>query len=231
MLKRSGRSGFFPNAWVFPGGRVDSADSTTTVRGHALGLASPDKAFGVAAIRETFEEAGVWLGDGDATANLRAALNDRTATLVSAPELIADLGRLALWSWWITPENEPKRYDTRFFIALLNAEEADKAQCDEHETVEHRWIKPQEAVRDAESGTFFLAPPTYLTLCELADYTSGVEVMQAALTREVNPIMPKLNISDGQWTVILPGDPSYPTQHPVDGPTKVEFREGRWWRC
>ena len=59
MLKRSGRAGFFPNAWVFPGGRVDEADGATQTRGDALGLHANDRAFGVAAIRETFEEAGI----------------------------------------------------------------------------------------------------------------------------------------------------------------------------
>ena len=135
MLKRSGRSGFFPNAWVFPGGRVDPDDASTPTRGQALGLSLDDRSFGVAAIRETFEEAGVWLGDGPANPSLREALNTRQATLASAPHLTADLARLALWSWWITPENEPKRYDTRFFIALLHPDEAKAAECDQHETV------------------------------------------------------------------------------------------------
>ena len=231
MLKRSGRAGFFPNAWVFPGGRVDEADGTAQTRGAALGLHDQARAFGVAAIRETFEEAGVWLGDEPPSQAFRDALNNRTATLADAPSAIADLGRLAMWSWWITPENEPKRYDTRFFVALLSAEESEAAACDEQETVEHRWLSPATAVSEAEGGTFFVAPPTYLTLAEIANCASGLDVMQAALTREVHPIMPKLDISDGQWTVVLPGDPSYPAEHPVEGPTKVEFREGRWWRC
>lgn len=231
MLKRSGRSGFFPNAWVFPGGRVDPDDASTPTRGQALGLSLDDRSFGVAAIRETFEEAGVWLGDGPANPSLREALNTRKATLASAPHLTADLARLALWSWWITPENEPKRYDTRFFIALLHPDEAKAAECDQHETVEHRWVKPTVAIREAEAGAFFLAPPTYLTLCELAGFDSGTDIMYSAVERDVHPIMPRLNIADGQWTVVLPGDPSYPASHPVEGPTKVEFREGRWWRC
>ena len=230
MLKRSGRAGFFPNAWVFPGGRVDPEDARTNTRGTALGLSSADQEFGVAAIRETFEEAGVWLGDGDASASLRAALNDGSTTLATTPELVADLGRLAMWAWWITPENEPKRYDTRFFVALLSPSESAAASCDENETVQHRWIRPSEAVQLAESGQFFMAPPTYLTLCELSDFESGLAVMNAAIDKTVHPIMPKLDISDGQWTVVLPGAGGTLASHSVDGPTKVEFREGRWWR-
>ena len=230
MLKRSGKAGFFPNAWVFPGGRVDDADKTACTRGAALGIRDSDNAFAVAAIRETFEEAGVWLGEGNPDDAFREALNTRKATLNDKPSLVADLSRLALWSWWITPEVEPKRYDTRFFVTLLTGTESGMAKCDEVETVEHRWIQPKQAVAEAEAGNFFLAPPTYLTLCELADCENGMEVMQKASVRTVRPIIPKLDVQDGQWTVVLPGDPSYPAEHPVDGPTKVEFRDGRWWQ-
>jgi len=229
MLKRSRRSEFFPNAWVFPGGRVDETDHQTPFTGSALGIADVDHAFAIAAIRETYEEAGIWLGQGKPSTSLRGALNRRTATL---PEtgLVADLSRLALWSWWITPEIEPKRYDTRFFITVLTDTEADNVECDEVETIEHRWIRPSVAVDEAESGTFFLAPPTYLTLCELAGCGNTEDVIAMATHRVVHPIIPRLDIQDGQWTVVLPGDPSYPVEHPVSGPTKVEYREGRWWQ-
>jgi 8-oxo-dGTP pyrophosphatase MutT (NUDIX family) len=228
MLKRSGRAGFFPNAWVFPGGRVDPADHTAQTAGAAHGINPADNAFAVAAIRETFEEAGVWLGSGEATEDLRKALNDRSKTLADAPGLRADLDRLAFWSWWITPEVEPKRYDTRFFVALLDHAETQNAQCDETETVEHCWIRPSDAVNRAEAGTFFMAPPTYLTLAEISECRSGDSIMNLAVDRVVRPIMPRLDVNDGQWTIILPGDPSYPTDHPVVGPTRVEFRDGRW---
>ncbi len=228
MLKRSGRAGFFPNAWVFPGGRVDPADHTVQTAGATHGINPGDNAFAVAAIRETFEEAGVWLGSGEATEELRTALNDRSKTLADVPELRADLDRLAFWSWWITPEVEPKRYDTRFFVALLDHAETQNAKCDENETVEHCWIRPSDAVNQAEAGTFFMAPPTYLILAEISGCRSGDAIMKLAVDRVVRPIMPRLDVNDGQWTIILPGDPSYPTDHPVDGPTKVEFRDGRW---
>jgi 8-oxo-dGTP pyrophosphatase MutT (NUDIX family) len=228
MLKRSGRAGFFPNAWVFPGGRVDPADHTTQTGGVTHGMDPADKAFAVAAIRETFEEAGVWLGSGEATQEFRAALNDRSKTLKDAPDLRAALDRLAFWSWWITPEVEPKRYDTRFFVALLDHAEAQYAQCDETETVAHRWVRPVDAVDQAEAGTFFMAPPTYLTLAEISACPSGKAIMDLAADRVVRPIMPRLDINDGQWTITLPGDPSYPTDHPVSGSTKAEFRDGRW---
>ena len=94
--------------------------------------------------------------------------------------------------------------------------------CDEKETVEHRWLSPSAAVAETEGGTF-CGPADIPHAHRASHYASGLDAMQAALNRDVHPIMPKLDISDGQWTVVLPGDPSYPTQHPVEGPTKVEF--------
>ena len=54
-----------------------------------------------------------------------------------------------------------------------------------------------------------MAPPTYLTLAEIANCASGLDVMQAALTREVHPIMPKLTSAmvSGQY---LTGGPQLP---------------------
>ena len=230
MLKRSGRSGFFPNAWVFPGGRVDPSDTMAATIGQATGLPEHDAAYAVAAIRETFEEAGVWMGTGTATDAFRRALNDRQATLEHAPGLAADLGRLTFWGWWITPENEPKRYDTRFFVTVLRSDEAQHASADQVETVEHRWIRPVDAVNEAEAGTLFMAPPTYLTLAEMTRCESGSAVVAMAANRTIRPIMPKLDIRDGQWTVVLPGDPAYPAEHDVAGVTRASYKDGRWHR-
>jgi len=229
MLKRSGSSGFFPHAWVFPGGRVDSSDQEAARRGSIDGVPPRDHAYAVAAIRETFEEAGVWLGDGTPPPTLREALNSRNGSLGDAPMLVADIGRLEWWSWWITPELEPKRYDTRFFVTLLGESENHDACHDDKETVSSIWIRPSDAVTRSNVGDFFLAPPTFLTLQELSMFSTGAEIMEAAARRDVRPILPRLDVNDGTWAIVLPGDPAYPSDTPVDGATRVEFRQGRWW--
>src|SRR5262245_44611355 len=111
LVKRHDKSGFMAGAAVFPRGRVDAADAGTlspVAAEHAARIvdaATPLEAAGfvAAAIRETKEEAGI------------------------------DVGATALtpWAWWITPEFEPKRFDTRFFLAAVLPE----TQCviDEHE--------------------------------------------------------------------------------------------------
>ena len=96
-----------------------------------------------------------------------------------------NLERLELWSWWITPEQEPKRYDTWFFVSFLTEEEAQAASQDDLETVELCWLTAQEAVTKHEQGDFFLAPPTYITLRELMSFATIDEVRQGARERKV----------------------------------------------
>ena len=165
MLRRSGRSGFFPDAWVFPGGRVEPGDAALPHTGGVDGLDEPRWA--VAALRETFEEAGIWLGAGAPDADLRDRLNQRQGSLSEAPGLVADLSRVDWVAWWVTPEAEPKRYDTRFFLVeVTRAEVAGATPC-HVETVQSRWIRPVDAVAAQARGELFLAPPTLRVLEEL----------------------------------------------------------------
>jgi len=228
MLKRSGRAGFFPNAWVFPGGRVDPSDEDVPVKGAVEGLGHGRRAFGVAALRETLEEAGAWLGEGTPPEELRAQLNAREATLLDAPELVADLDRLELWAWWTTPEVEPKRYETAFFVVHVRDGEADDACHDAQETVQTRWIRPVDALAEMHVDRFWMAPPTFRTLEELSAFGDCAALMASAADREVVPVMPRIEKGAGGVSIILPGDPSHPSDHPARGPKRIVLRDGRW---
>jgi recombination protein RecT len=227
MLKRSRKAGFFPNAWVFPGGRVDEADARVSYRGAVRGAPVADAHYAVAALRECLEEAGVWLGRGSPPADLRERLNSRQATLEDAPELEADLSQLAWFAWWITPEVEPKRYDTRFFVVQIDADAGVVACADQVETVESCWLSPAAGLARHRSGDFFLAPPTYRTLQELELLDSASAVWEFANLRQVQPIMPRIE-HDESVNIILPGDPSYPSEQPVQGATRLVFVDGIW---
>src|SRR5262249_54949913 len=127
LLKRHRASTFMSNAYVFPGGRVDESDG------------SPE----VAAIRELFEEAGVWLANPlpEGLADERRRLNANETTF---PEILAragaapDLSRLHWWARWVTPSAEPKRFDAQFFVAELPPGQT--PSFDQKETVEELWI-------------------------------------------------------------------------------------------
>ena len=230
LLRRARTVGFFPSAWVFPGGRVDPADARAACRGAVAGLPQEDRAFGVAAARETFEEAGVWVGDGPADEALRDRLNNRTATLDDAPELVAHLDRLTWWSWWITPESEPKRYDTRFFLCIVRPDEVSHAAHDNSETVQTLWLSAGAALERHQQGTLFMAPPTFRTLTELAPLKTVEAIAEAArhrCPRAIQPRLEKLPTGKG-FNIVLPGDPSYPSAAAVCGPTRMNWVDGHW---
>ena len=64
LLKRLRTSGFVPGAFVFPGGRVDAADSSVDLIARTEGMtAEPEPAYWMAAAREAFEETGLLLGE------------------------------------------------------------------------------------------------------------------------------------------------------------------------
>jgi len=200
MLKRARQLAFFPNAWVFPGGRVDANDHNIPTRGTVDGLETP--AYAVAAVRECFEEAGVWLGDGQPSDALRHALNHRKGSLLDEEGLVANLERLHLFSRWVTPTAEPKRYDTFFFLTQLREDEPFQPQADQSETVDSGWFDPQETIDAHRRGEVFLAPPTLLTLMELAKYSAYHEILETS--RDLTPIMP-VHRKDPDLEILLPG--------------------------
>jgi 8-oxo-dGTP pyrophosphatase MutT (NUDIX family) len=237
LVQRNRAVGFMPNAWVFPGGRVEADDR---LLGHpavhgglaavaAMGLDAADAmAFLVAAVRETFEESGVWLGEG-MPRERRTELGRGGKGL---PALLAETGavihldRLAPWAHWVTPSVEPRRFDTRFLVAIAPD---DLAVHDSGETVASGWMRPAEAIAKAERGELPMAPPTWWTLVELAREPDVDAVIAAAYRRSQRPIEPIARFDGGEFELLLPGHPNHP-EPACDGlPTHVKFVQGRWW--
>lgn len=239
MVQRHRRSGFLPNAWVFPGGRVDPGDrlaghpAVTGAQALAAALAVPLEeavACAVAGVRETFEEAGVWLGTGALPAEERAGLQEgrvRLPDLLDAHRAGLDLQALRPWSWWVTPTAEPKRFDTRFLAARAPA---GAFRHDERETVDSRWVSPRQALR-ADLAGFPLAPPTWWTLRELAAHPDAASALAAPRPARA-PILPILHFAEQGLRLVLPGHPEH-ADPAVEGlADHITFEGGRWvaWR-
>ena len=236
LVKRHGKSRFMPGAWVFPGGRVDARDAAADARitgGAAvmerLHLSGDEgRGFLVAAVRETFEESGIWLGDGALPQELRDPLNDGELSLAEAlqrHEARIDLDVLMPWSWWVTPEVEPRRYDTRFVVAVADQE----GSHDARETVDSGWFTPQDALAAVACGEVRMAPPTWWTVTELDRLGSVAAVRRSAAERAIARIQPELVLSDGKVELFLPGHDRHSAPALPGLPTHIALREGRWW--
>ena len=236
LLERHGASAFAPGALVFPGGKLDPTDAELAparVRctdpeawAERLGVADADAAVAmlVAAVRETFEEAGILLvrevGAEHAAPVLPADLAMTRARMAARDgaydwrawlarhELVLDLDAMAMWSWWVTPQGLPRRYDTRFLVAGMPAGQA--ATHDAVETTSMRWIPPAAALAAHAEGRLHVIFPTRRTLEQLAAHRDAASVLAAARSGAVDlrRIEPSVVRVDGAPMV----------QHPDGGP-------------
>ena len=234
MLRRPAAMKFAPGAYVFPGGSVDPADYGAAVGWHGpspaefgarLGAsAEVARALVCAAVRETFEEAGVLLAgapDGGPLAVPagpswdadRAALAAGTLTLadlLARRGLVLRADLLVPWARWITPEGEPRRFDARFFAAALPA--GQQAAGHEAEAEHIAWLRPGDAIAAARAGEISLLPPTATTLNHLASAVAvGAGLGDILATRRaIEPVCPRLVLEDGQAWLVIPDEVGYP---------------------
>lgn len=217
----------FGGVYAFPGGGVDRSDSQAHLGwagpeparwGERLGL-MPDAAQAVvcAAAREVFEEAGVLLagpdsstvvGDvsGDDWEASRVALEQhRTgfAALLRERQLTLRSDLLLPWSRWITPEFEPRRFDTYFFLALLPAGQRTRDVSGEADHT--MWIRPADALLRASAGELTMLPPTTVTLAQALAAGDLAGVTRASATRDAaTPVVPRLELpADGEPRFVL----------------------------
>lgn len=252
LLKRHAASGVLGGAFVFPGGKVDPGDAAPGVDGSldrtpaelhaALGEPSlaPAEAVAVhvAAIREAYEESGVLLADAPAVEPgavvVEADLHRRPGFAFHSLRVDAGLTLrtrdLTPWSRWITPHQPSvthRRFDTRFFVARVDA--AIQVLHDGIEAVESCWWRPAEALQRYWDREIVLAAPQIMSLAHLAHHRTIEAVVAEARACGVRLIEPHTCEIDGIRTSCYPGDPLHPVGlRTLPGPTRLSFRDGRF---
>ncbi|WP_229686553.1 NUDIX hydrolase [Longimycelium tulufanense] len=227
LLRRVLGMAFAGGMSAFPGGGVDRRDADTAVAwtgpeptwwAERFGC-GPElaRALVCAAVRETFEEAGVLLAGPDADsvvadttpyAGARRALVAREASLaefLAGAGLVLRADLLRPWANWVTPPEEQRRYDARFFLAAVpTGQHADGATSEAEDSA---WQRPADALADWQAGRRALLPPTWMTLAELAECGSLARAL--TVERRIAKIVPRVVRRDGVLRVVLPGDPEY----------------------
>ncbi len=233
LMQRNLQSGFMPGMYLFPGGALDAGDASETMAALCvglddrtasgkLGIARGGLAYWIAAIRESFEEAGVLLTYDRSGALMlldrpdeiarfgahRHALNAgerEFAALLHGESLRLATDQLVYFSNWITPAGAPRRYDTRFFVAAAPA--GQDVLHDNRETISHAWVNPGQALDKHRGGEFKMRTPTVKTLEQFAEFSAArslIEAMRAQ--RDIPALLPRIN-KNGER--LLPGDPGY----------------------
>jgi 8-oxo-dGTP pyrophosphatase MutT (NUDIX family) len=235
LIQRHGKSKFAPGDHVFPGGMIEVEDDPPDAAswcagldgaraGHVLGPTDGTRtalAHWVGAIREAFEEVGVLLAvDAGGRAPRidpvtlaeyrRACQKDHRAfwDLVRRERLTLTTDRLAYFAHWITPEENPIRFDVRFFAAPMP--EGQTAEADAHEIVGVRWLSPGEAFAAQSRGEISLRRPTVANLKIFADAPSVAGALAAVAGLDIPTIRPRVvKGPDGQAQALMPGDPGW----------------------
>ncbi|MEG8276606.1 NUDIX hydrolase [Streptomyces sp. AHA2] len=234
MLRRRASMAFAGGAYAYPGGGVDPRDDDHHVRwagptrawwARRLGVGEAEaQAIVCAAVRETYEEAGVLLAGtapdsvvGDTTGAGweadRAALVARElsfAEFLDRRGLVLRSDLLGAWTRWITPEFESRRYDTWFFVAALpEGQRTRNASTEADRTV---WITPGDAAARYDRGELLMMPPTIATLRQLTAYGTAAEALAAAPERDLTPVLATARLVDGEIVLSWPGHDEF-TKH------------------
>ncbi|MCS5643871.1 MAG: NUDIX hydrolase, partial [Dehalococcoidia bacterium] len=206
MLQRHANTVFAGGMWVFPGGAVDHQDDASYYKDIATHrtdaeaselMALPDGglAYYMAAIRETFEEAGILLAlhaevesplvispeDTPRFNNYRDMLNAgeiELKTILENENLLADVSQMHYVARWITPLGSPRRFDARFFIARIPSNQI--PQHDDSELVNSAWLTPREILERIAQEEMVLMTVTERMIRSLALFESASQVIEAA---------------------------------------------------
>ncbi|AMQ89257.1 MBL fold metallo-hydrolase [Marinobacter sp. LQ44] len=251
LLQRTWEAIFLPGYYVFPGGAVNEQESEA--QPHVVGVEDADISqtmsldeggadYMLAAVRECFEEAGVLLaqdGSGQLIGADHPVLGERQALfreevslaqLCEKHGLVVPLDRLAYLSHWVTPPGPPRRFDTRFFVAV--APEGQRAGHDGQETIDHVWMSPAQALEEHRAGQRLLGLPTIRTLRVLCDFSSTAELMRHAHANppEAFPTDPWPALRKGKPVMLEPNAPAYDEAVKLDpegeGTTRAEIVPG-----
>ncbi|MBB1259541.1 NUDIX hydrolase [Streptomyces alkaliterrae] len=229
LLRRRTSMAFAGGAYAYPGGGVDPRDEgevawagpSTEEWADRLGVPAVEaQAVVCAAVRETFEEAGVLLAGPDAVSVVadttgsdweddRRALVAREvsfADFLARRKLVLRSDLLSAWARWITPEFEDRRYDTWFFVAALPAGQRTRDVSTESDRTV--WATPADAAAGYDRGEFLMMPPTIATLRELTELTAGraaADVLAAAGSRDLTPIVASARMEGDEIVLSWPG--------------------------
>lgn len=181
---------------VFPGGRVDAVDAGAVqeqplpadiVQSHAQAWR---RTGGEGAVEEAPDAGPEHAGPEDAGTS--PDREEAAATLLAAARrevyeetgLLLDAASLVPWANWVTPPDQPKRFDTYFFLAAIGPDQEPRHQTTEAST--SQWMAVADILAAAAAGALQLMRPTRFLLEELSALGSTAAAVSAE--RDIVPV-------------------------------------------
>lgn len=225
MVVRHHQIDFASGALVFPGGKTAKGDHDPGLREFCVGdedLSDEHLALRVAAIRETYEEAGILLALPEGSSELIPG--NRLKALKSYRQKLADgsmdileflkteslrlaVDRLTLFAHWVTPEMMPKRFDTYFYLAEAPTDHL--GVHDGSESVDSVWISPEQALAENEAGNQTIIFPTRMNIQKLARSRTVREAIETARDSSIMTVLPWVEKREEGTYLCIPAEADY----------------------
>ena len=123
---------------------------------------------------------------------------------------------LVPFAHWITPVFMPKRFDTWFFLMAAPPDQV--AVHDGHESVDSVWIRPQDAVAEADAGRRTIIFPTLLNVKKLGRSATVPEAIAAARSAPVVTVLPTVADTERGKMMRIPAEAGYDvSEAPLEG--------------
>ena len=232
MMERHANTVFAGGMWVFPGGAVDHQDDpayyqniathrTDAEASELMHLESGALAYYMAAVRETFEEAGILLAlhardesplvitpaNEARFADYRHRLNHgeiEFKTILEQENLLADVGQMHYIARWITPLGSPRRFDTRFFLARVPPHQV--PVHDDGELVNSDWVRPPDVMQRYADGEMNMISVTERMVRILSAFDDADDAIAAAARNLPDE---RARVHRGTGIITMPGEPGY----------------------
>jgi len=234
MIKRSENLRSFPGAHVFPGGVLEKSDIDSNRWRTLLNINTSDAfgksmitsncehshepidelSFRIAAIRELFEETNLLLSNSKIEMNIlrtwRALVqkdHNKFFEMFQTLGMLPNPFQLIPFAHWVTPITERYRYNTLFYLAILNEKfqvdfSFDRIMQDHTETISFHWWSPKRTLQEFEEGKVQLLPPTWTVLKKLAQFESLGELEKSSKDKNfmvsIPIILPRILIASEQ---------------------------------
>lgn len=215
----------YSNSYVFPGGTLDAGDrlekwSAVLPLAEAEVLPATSMTASVdlsqlklAAIREAYEEVGVFLGKGQPAIGEKRSFLEKCVQSDPSKGAIPGLDLLHYFMRFVTGVDFKLRFDTTFFAA--EASNSSNVELCTNESKAFRWVTPLQGLNLFESRLMKMYPPQLYVLYVLSHVTDLETLFRLCKDSVRQPIIPSFRYNEGSTglSAMMPGDQQYP--HPI----------------